>query len=190
VCGNEFDPFERHLYQLQRAYEAVCGEDCWAQHLSISGVRSSSPSYAKRRAPTADYNIARKHLREQERPTLANITAERQRRLDKVRELFGAGHSPVEIAKLLGHKHTAIYADLRALGIDPKHSKRTTDKTAARDRLIEQIKQLIDDGLEFKAIAPIVGTSPAMIGHYARKYLNIDGRQRRAVRRNQTAAGV
>jgi hypothetical protein len=188
ICGAEFDPFEPHVFQLQRAYQALCGEDCWATHLSQIGVRTPPVKWAKLRAETSDYNIARQHFREQERPTLATISADRQRRIDEVKKRFEAGESPTDIAKAMGHKNTHVYHDLRDGGVDVAKAK-ATEAAVSKARLLSRIKQLMDEGKQYREIAPIVGISAEMVGYHVRNNFKIDGRSRRASRKNTSRIG-
>jgi hypothetical protein len=117
-------------------------------------------------AESSDRNL-RQHGAE--RISLASITAERQRRLDAVQKLWDEGMCPAEIGQRLGHRHTAIYHDLRALRIDPKQSTKATLAAEARERLLDRIAGLIESGLMHHEIAPIVELSTAMVSYHARR---------------------
>jgi DNA-binding CsgD family transcriptional regulator len=129
-------------------------------------IRGRPQPWVKLRAPTEQKNLAKKLS---ERQSLASISAERQRRLDKVRELWEQGLSPIEIGQRLGHRHTAIYADLRALGIDPKQSQSAKQQSERKGALLEQIATLVESGHKHSEIAPIVNLSPEMVSYHARR---------------------
>jgi len=160
-----------------------CGsEDCYVENLVKLRITGKSQPWVRFRAPSADYNVARAHFREQERPTLAGISAARQKRLDKILELWDAGRSPQEIKAQLNLKGESVYQDLAALHIDPKPRA-----TEARELLLERIGQLLGEGKQYKDIAPIVGLSRTQVGYICREHFNLDGRKRQAAHRTSAA---
>jgi hypothetical protein len=194
ICGRKYDPFAdaaANAYQVTRLFQAVCSEDCWVESLVRHGIKGQPHAWTKLRAPTEQVNLSKKLIGERgERQTLSSISAERQRRLDAVKQLWDEGLPPIEIGKRLGHRHTAIYHDLKALNIDPKQSQAAKQQGTARDALLSRIRELLDQGYQYKEIAPIVGLSPSMVGYMVRNHLGIkDGRSRgRANRHKQPAA--
>ena len=164
ICGKTFDPFTPGPFAEQHR-DSFCSEECWVEQLAAKKVRSNPPPWARNRCPTADRNLRQRGVKRQ---TLRSISAARQERLETIREMWESGLSAVEISKRLRLRHTAIYQDLKFLGIDPKQSQSTIQATAAREQLLDTIAALIESGQRHSDIAPQVNLSTEMVSYHAR----------------------